>query len=118
MFVRVTETNNTLSDNRGKLVIYEIADGWTALPDVDGVYYYNTTVTPTATDDVKLQVLKNNTITFSGAITQADMDTITATPPTTSAPTIAPTLTFTAYAVQAAGFDSAAKAWTETKPAS
>ena len=120
VFVRVTETNNDLSDNRGKLVSYEIAksadgaDGWVALPGVDGVYYYNKTIT--ATDaDVTLQVLKGEnggTITFSGAITQADMDAIT------NGTATAPTLTFTAYAVQAAGFDSAAKAWTETKPAS
>lgn len=108
VFVRVTETNNDLSNNRGKLVIYEIANGWTALPGVNGVYYYNTTVTPTATADVTLQVLKGDnggTITFSGAITQADMDAITA------APTTAPTLSFVAYAVQAAGSDNATQAW-------
>lgn len=111
VFVRVTETNNDLSDNRGKLVIYEIADGWVALPGVDGVYYYNTTVTPTDADET-LQVLKNDTITFSGAITQADMDAITA------APTTAPTLTFTAYAVQAAGSSTAVDAWAKIFPAS
>lgn len=111
VFVRVTETNNDLSNNRGKLVIYEIANGWTALPGVDGVYYYNTTVTPTATADVTLQVLKNDTITFSGAITQADMDAITEGTAT------APTLTFTAYAVQAAGSSNAAEAWAKISPA-
>lgn len=114
VFVRVTETNNDLSNNRGKLVIYEIADGWVALPGVDGVYYYNTTVTPTDAD-VTLQVLKGDnggTITFNGEITQDDMDAITA------APTTAPTLTFTAYAVQAAGSSTAVDAWAKIFPAS
>lgn len=56
VFVKITEENNTLSNSRGKFVDYTVANTWTALDGVPGVYYYNTTVT--ATDaDVKLQVL-------------------------------------------------------------
>lgn len=103
VFVRITETNNTLSNNRGKLVNYTVADGWTALDGVPGVYAYNTTITATA--DTLLKVLAGDTVSFNGNITQADMDEITADP------TKAPELNFIAYAVQAAGSGNAAEAW-------
>ena len=104
VFVKITEENNTLSNSRGKFVDYTVANTWTALDGVPGVYYYNTTVT--ATDaDVKLQVLVKNEVSFNENIEQSDMDAITADT------TKAPKLNFVAYAVQAEGSKEAAEAW-------
>lgn len=104
VFVKITEENNTLSNSRGKFVDYTVANTWTALDGVPGVYYYNTTVT--ATDaDVKLQVLVKNEVSFNENIEQSDMDAITADT------TKAPKLNFVAYAVQAEGSKDAAEAW-------
>lgn len=103
VFVKITEENNTLSNSRGKFVNYTVANTWTALDGVPGVYYYNTTVTATA--DVPLQVLAGNTVSFNEDIEQSDMDAITLDP------TKAPKLNFIAYAVQAAGSTTPAEAW-------
>lgn len=104
VFVKITEENNTLSNSRGKFVDYTVANTWTALDGVPGVYYYNTTVI--ATDaDVKLQVLVKNEVSFNENIEQSDMDAITADT------TKAPKLNFVAYAVQAEGSKDAAEAW-------
>ncbi len=104
VFVKITEENNTLSNSRGKFVDYTVANTWTALDGVPGVYYYNTTVT--ATDaDVPLKVLVNDTVSFNEDIEQSDMDAITADT------TKAPKLNFVAYAVQAEGSKDAAEAW-------
>ena len=103
VFVKITEENNTLS-NGEKFVNYTVANTWTALDGVPGVYYYNTTVT--ATDaDVPLKVLVNDTVSFNEDIEQSDMDAITADT------TKAPKLNFVAYAVQAAVSTTPAEAW-------
>lgn len=67
---------------------YVMADGWTALPGVDGVYYREVAKTNA---DQEFPVLKDNTVTVKGTVTKADMET---------AKTDAPTLTVTAYATQ------------------
>lgn len=99
LFVKVEESTN-LDD----FITYTIADGWTALTGVDGVYYREVSATTTDTD---YAVLKDNQVTVKNTVTKAMMDAITNRTNTN------PTLTFTAYAVQKAGFDTAAAAWAE-----
>lgn len=97
LFVKVEESAN-LDD----FISYTIADGWTKLED--GVYYR--TVAADATER-EFSVLANDKVTVKDTVTKADMDAIKADS------TKQPTLTFTAYAVQQAGFETAAAAWTE-----
>ena len=109
--VRVGSENSwvfvkVVANNVSDYLEYSIDSGWTALPNVDGVYYSSYTSSETATD---YAVLTNNQVKVKDTVTNELMS---------QAANNNPTLTFTAYAVQAAGFDSAAKAWTETKPAS
>ena len=98
------------------LADYTIADGWTALDGVDGVYYREVDAT-TAKDGTSYQVLKGNTVTVLDRVEKSDMEAIK------KGATAKPTLTFTAYAVQLDGFNAttnteaqnAALAWAKIK---
>lgn len=97
VFVKVEKSSNFDS-----FMTYAIADGWKALDGIDGVYYrvYSRTATDTTYD-----VLKGNKVTVNSDVTKAMMDGLTEA--------TYPTLTFTAYACQSAGFETAAAAWAE-----
>lgn len=99
LFVKVQETGTFVP---GK-VTYSIADGWTqgdgtTIPT--NVYYSEVGAT---TADTDFAVLKGNVVTVSDSLTKEDIKSITTNP----------TLTFTAYAVQKDGFNTAAAAWAE-----
>ena len=89
------------SDNFDDFMTFEKAAGWIALAGQDGVYYREV---PATTADTNFSVLKDNTVTVLDAVTKTMLE---------GAKTNAPTLTFTAYAVQKAGFKDAAAAWAE-----
>lgn len=95
VFVKIEE-----STNLDTYISYAIATGWTALPDVDGVYYREYTGSAAASYDV----LKDNQVTVNSSVTTAQMQ---------AADTSAPTLTFTAYAIQKANVADVTTAWTE-----
>lgn len=96
MFVKVVEGGTFVADR----VTYSIADGWTALDATNypGVYYREVNA---VTADTDFYVLKDNMVTVSEELTKAEVNGITTQP----------TLTFTAYAVQKDGIDTAAEAW-------
>ena len=95
LFVKEEKTGTFVA---GK-VTYAIADGWTkgdgSIPE--GVYYRE--VKGVTADEV-FPVLKDDKITVSNELTKQEIQNITA-----------PTLTFTAYAVQKEGINTAAEAW-------
>lgn len=95
LFVKVEK-----STNFNNFMTYIIADGWTALPSVDGVYYRQVAATTTATE---LSVLKDNSVLVKDSVTKADLNALTRD--------TFPTLTFTAYAVQKDNVADAATAW-------
>ena len=86
LFVKVAE-----SDNFDTFMTYEMADGWTALDGVNGVYYR---VVDTAGMGTPYSVLANDQVTVKDTVTKADMNALKADD------AIQPTLTFTAYACQ------------------
>lgn len=94
LFVKVEEQGTFVADK----VTYEIADGWNALQGQTGVYYREVDA---VTADTSFDVLKDNKVTVSDTLTKEDIKGITTNP----------TLTFTAYAVQKDGIDTAADAW-------
>ena len=99
LFVKVQEAGTFVADK----VTYSIADGWTKLTGVmgvDNVYYCEVDAT---TADTDFAVLRDNKVTVSDTLTKEDIKNITTNP----------TLTFTAYAVQKDGFNTAAAAWAE-----
>ena len=99
LFVKVEQTGTFVT---GK-VTYSVmtgAGGWTALPDVDCVYYREVGA---VTYDTSFDILENNKVTVSDTLTKADVNNIT--------DGNQPKLTFTAYAVQKEGIDTAAAAW-------
>ena len=100
LFVRVKKAG-TFVDGK---VTYFIDDGWTkgdgAIPE--GVYYRE--VKGVTADEV-FPVLKDDKITVSNELTKQEIQNITG-----------PTLTFTAYAVQKEGINTAAEAWAVTAP--
>lgn len=101
LFVKVEESTNLDS-----YIKYDIASDWTAVPGVSGVYYREVAATDTARE---FSVLKDDQVTVKDTVTKADMDAIE------KQTVAAPTLSFTAYAVQKAGFTDVADAWTAAK---
>ena len=102
LFVKVVETGTFVPDK----VTYSIADGWTKgdgsqIPD--NVYYRE--VKGVTADEV-FPVLKDDKIIVSKELTKEEIQNIAD----------GPTLTFTAYAVQKEGINTAADAWAMAAP--
>lgn len=85
VFVKVEK-----STNFDAFMEYTMAEGWTALTDVNNVYYR---VVEDTDADQTFAVIKDNTVTVKSEVTKAQMDALTAE--------TYPTLTITAYACQA-----------------
>lgn len=99
LFIKVNE-----SDNLGGFISYTVASEWTPLDGVAGVYYREVEA---SAEDQKFNVLADNKVMVKDTVTKTEMDALEkGTIP-------APTLTFTAYAVQRAHFETAADAWAE-----
>ena len=101
LFVKVEEEGTFVANK----VTYSVADGWTKGDDTDipaNVYYREV---GTVTADTDFYVLNGNKVTVSNSLTKEDIANITQ-----------PKLTFTAYAVQKDGMDTAAAAWAAANP--
>ena len=96
LFVKVEEAGTFV---KGK-VTYSIADDWTQGDgtNIPANVYYRQVAAVTA--DTDYYVLKDNKVYVSDTLKKEDIQNITN-----------PTLTFTAYAVQKDGIDTAAAAW-------
>ena len=102
LFVKEEKTGTFVA---GK-VTYAIADGWTkgdGSPIPENVYYRQVNG---ATADRVFSVLAGDKITVSNTLTKEEIQNITDEP----------TLTFTAYAVQKEGINTAADAWAVAAP--
>ena len=77
------------STNFDTYMTYTMADGWTALEGVAGVYYREVGASET---DQAFDVIKDNKVSVKGEVTKAQMDALTET--------TYPTLTVTANACQ------------------
>lgn len=102
LFVKVEQTGTFVPDK----VTYAIADGWTKgdgsqIPT--NVYYRQVN---TATTDSVFSVLMGDKITVSKELTKEEIQNIAD----------GPALTFTAYAVQKEGINTAADAWAVAAP--
>lgn len=98
LFVKVEKTNNP-----DDYLTYTIDSGWKALTGVDGVYYREVAA---STTDQSFAVLTGNQVVVKNTVTKTMLET---------AKTSAPTLTFTAYAVQKDNVTNAAEAWNVAK---
>lgn len=102
LFVKVEQTG-TFVDGK---VTYAIAEGWTkgnGSPIPENVYYRQV---KGATTDSVFSVLAGDKITVSETLTKEEIQNIADDP----------TLTFTAYAVQKEGINTAADAWAVAAP--
>ena len=104
LFVKVEK-----STNFDTFMTYDMADGWTALTGVNGVFYR---VVDTADMGTAYSVLANDKVTVKDTVTKAMLNALTEA--------TQPTLTFTAYACQynnsnGTHFD-AADAWAKVNP--
>lgn len=105
LFVKVAEEGTFVTDK----VTYSIADGWKVLDATNhpGVYYRKVDAVTADTDFYVLAgdaTYPNGVVTVSEELTKAEVNSVAATQPT---------LTFTAYAVQKDGIDTAAEAWAQ-----
>lgn len=96
LFVKVEK-----SANFDDFMTWGIADGWQLVPGETNVYYREVAAT---TADTDFAVLKDNQVKVLDTVTKTLLET---------AKTNAPTLTFTAYAVQKANIADAKTAWAE-----
>lgn len=103
LFVKVEK-----SANFADFLTCNMAEGWTALDGVNGVFYRQVAASDTAQN---FDVLADNRVIVKSDVTKDMMDAID------NGTAAKPTLTFTAYACQADGFTSAAAAWDEVKNA-
>lgn len=106
LFIKIDKSTNKPLDD---YITYEIADGWTAMPNVSGVYYREV---DSSTQTVSFSVLKNDRVTAKGTLTQQDLETLNASN--------YPKMTLTAYAVQRdasiADIDTVQEAWALVAP--
>ena len=93
------------SENLDTFITYAIADGWTLLDGVPGVYYREV---PASETDTVFHVLAGDKVTVKETVTKEMMNGLTEE--------TYPTLTFTAYAVQKDNIDTAADAWEKVNP--
>jgi len=100
VFVKIEKENNF-----DTFLSFDVADGWSELDGVSGVYYREVAASAANQD---FNVLKDNKVVVSEDVTNEQMNALTAT--------TRPQLKFTAYAVQKAGFANAAAAWAELNP--
>lgn len=92
------------SANFDDFMTYEIAEGWTALDGVTGVYYRSV---DKADADVAFDVIKDNTVNVKGEVTKEMLNALDA-----NGASNYPTLAVTAYAVQRdSNITTAADAW-------
>lgn len=106
--VSSADTTYTYSLGNNEEMKWTIADGWTKLENVDGVYYRTVaadTDTANTADAEKYGIIKENTITVRSEITKENIDGYTKG------------LTFTAYAIQKDGFTTVSDAWTQAQTA-
>lgn len=89
VFVKVVK-----SGNFDTYMEYTMAEGWTQVPSVSGVYYRQVSA---STADQPFDVLLNNQVTVKSTVTKANMQLIDGVGDNDQP---APTLTFTAYAIQ------------------
>ena len=119
LFVKVEEAfwptpTETVGENTVRKVNYAIADGWTKLngTNIPANVYYREVSAEDAKNGVSYNVLAGDTtypngvVTVSENLTKDEIKNITAQPK----------LTFTAYAVQKDGIDTAAAAWEKAVP--
>lgn len=105
------------SANFDDFMIYEMADGWTKLDNVDGVYYREVSK---AAQDAEFTVIKDDTVTVKGEVTKEMLNALDKNADGTDKPENEknyPRLTVTAYAVQRdSNITTAADAWAKTQP--
>ena len=109
LFVKIKEENwptLTETDRTIKKVSYDIATDWKPLEGQAGVYYREVDAT-TANAGVSYYILKGDTAYPNGVVTVSE----NLTKNEVNSITTQPKLTFTAYAVQKDGIDTAAAAW-------
>lgn len=104
VFIKVTKTNGP-----DYFLEYNIADGWTALSGVDGVYYKEVTK---KSSDQPFSILDGDMVTVKQEVTKAQMKSLESLG-------MYPKLTFTAYACQryqSAGIEfNVADAWQQAR---
>ena len=105
LFVKLEKVNNF-----DDFMTYEIASGWTALDNVDGVYYREVSK---AAQDAEFTVIKDNTVTVKGEVTKEMLNALDK-----DGTSNYPKLIVTAYAVQRdSNIATVADAWAKTQPA-
>ena len=101
------------SENFDNYMTFDVAEGWEQLKNGDvavpGVYYRaQAALTAEGATAAEYGVLKGDVVSVLKDVTKAQMEAVSGENYES-----APTLTFTGYAIQADGFETAYKAWTE-----
>lgn len=111
LFVKVNEAGGVVTVGSttygfSDFVSYSMASGWEPVPGTSGVFYREIGA-DAAKAGVSYPVIAGDSVSIPGTVTKAMLDKAVGN--------AAPSLTFTAYAVQREGFDSVTDAWTEAQ---
>ena len=117
LFVKIEYTGWNTTDGKtftngsnDKEMTWEIADGWTKLEN--GVYYRTVEADADTQATRSYGIIKNNTITVESGITKNDL-----AKDSEGNNAYTKSLTFTAYAIQKAGFETVSDAWDQAQDA-
>ncbi len=99
------------SENFDTFMEFEMAEGWTELTGVEGVYYRHITAEEVAKEDQEFHVIADDIIKVKESVTKEMLNDLDKDPQN---PTY-PTLTITAYAVQYAGNPTVEEAWAKVE---
>lgn len=102
LFVKIEEKNNV-----NNFVTYEIADGWTELTGVTGVYYRKVEAAKEQNSSA-FSILKGDKVTAKSTVTKEMYNNLTKD--------TYPKLLFTAYAIQSDNISEATTAWSNLFP--
>lgn len=103
VFVKVEATTNV-----AEFLVYDIDTRWTQVSGAENVYYCQHAATGES-DGTPISVLANDKVTVQHNVTKGMMDDLDKEGATL------PKLTFTAYAIQQAGFTTPEAAWAEAQ---
>ncbi len=109
LFVKVEADNGVdlvKVEDADSYVTYAMADGWIEVSGTTNVYYREVDAV-TAKAGVTYKVISDDQVSIPNTVTKDMLDKVNVNN--------APSLTFTAYAVQREGFANASAAWTEAK---
>lgn len=107
LFVKLEKSCGAAEYTFDNYLTYSVDGSWAKLEGVDNVWYRHITAEEVADENMEIHVIADDEVTVNENVTKEMLNALDAE----GSEAVYPTLTVTAYAVQAAGNATAADAW-------